>query len=100
MRSGGGRMNGAVALVRGVYVLMTGLWLRVSIGTFHRVTGLKVDLWVVNTVGVMVTVIDGQHSSEVMPSGLGGSHRTRGPSGYPTPHSSNRTRPLACAGAV
>jgi hypothetical protein len=44
MCGGGGRMNGAVALVQGVYFLMTGLWLLVSIGTVHRLTGLNIDL--------------------------------------------------------
>jgi hypothetical protein len=36
---------------------MMGLWLLVSIGTFQQVTGLKIDLWLVNTVGVLVAVI-------------------------------------------
>jgi hypothetical protein len=36
---------------------MTGIWPLVSIDTFQRVTGPKVDLWLVKTVGVLVAVI-------------------------------------------
>ena len=50
-------MHGSVALVQGLYFLMTGLWPLVSIGTFQQVTGPKIDLWLVNTVGVLVAVI-------------------------------------------
>ena len=38
---GGCHMNGFVALVQGVYFLMTGLWPLVSIDTFQRVTAPK-----------------------------------------------------------
>jgi hypothetical protein len=50
-------MHGSVALVQGLYFLMTGLWPLVSIGTFQQVTGPKINLWLVNTVGVLVAVI-------------------------------------------
>jgi hypothetical protein len=50
-------MKGYVAVVQGVYFLITGLWPLVSIGTFQRVTGPKVDLRLVKTVGVLVAVI-------------------------------------------
>jgi hypothetical protein len=50
-------MHGSVALVQGLYFLMTGLWPLVSIGTFQHVTGPKIDLWLVNTVGVLVEVV-------------------------------------------
>jgi hypothetical protein len=50
-------MKGYVALVQGLYFLTTGLWPFVSIETFQRVTGPKVDLWLVKTVGVLVAVI-------------------------------------------
>jgi hypothetical protein len=50
-------MNGSVALIQGTYFFMTGVWPLVSIDTFQRVTGPKVDLWLVNTVGVLVAVI-------------------------------------------
>ena len=50
-------MNGSVTLMQGVDFLVTRLWSLVSIETFQRVTGPKVDLWLVNTVGVIVAVI-------------------------------------------
>ena len=52
-------MNGDVARVKGWYFLVTGLGPLVSIGTFQRVTGPKVDLWLVNTVGMVVADMDG-----------------------------------------
>jgi hypothetical protein len=45
------------ALVQGVYFLLTGLWPLVSIDTFQAVTGPKHDLWLAQTVGVLVLVI-------------------------------------------
>jgi hypothetical protein len=50
-------VNGSVALMQGIYYVMTGLWPLVSIGTFQRVTGPKADLWLVKTVGVLIAVI-------------------------------------------
>lgn len=50
-------MNGYVALVQGLYYFLTGLWSLVSIETFQRVTGPKIDLWLVKTVGVLIAVI-------------------------------------------
>jgi hypothetical protein len=47
----------AVALFQGVYFVATGVWPLVSIRTFMAVTGPKTDLWLVKTVGVLVTVI-------------------------------------------
>ena len=44
-------------LTQGLYYLATGLWPLVSIGTFQKVTGPKCDIWLVKTVGVLVTVI-------------------------------------------
>jgi hypothetical protein len=93
-------MNGSVGLVQGVYGFIAGLWPLVSIGTVQRVTRPIVDLWLVNTGSVIVTEIDGQHGSEVMPSRLGASHRARGPSGVTHPAASTCTRPVAYAGAV
>ena len=46
-----------VALVQGVYYLATGLWPLVDIDSFQSVTGPKTDLWLVRTVGALVTVI-------------------------------------------
>ncbi|MDP9375197.1 MAG: hypothetical protein M3Q65_22650 [Chloroflexota bacterium] len=61
--AGAGRTPGAaplgapLALVQGVYYLVTGIWPLVSIGTFQKVTGPKVDLWLVKTAGVLITAI-------------------------------------------
>jgi hypothetical protein len=46
-----------VALVQGVYYLAAGLWPIVDIDSFQSVTGPKTDLWLVRTVGALVTVI-------------------------------------------
>jgi hypothetical protein len=45
------------AWVQGVYFLFTGIWPIVHIRSFMAVTGPKVDLWLVKTVGVIVTAI-------------------------------------------
>jgi hypothetical protein len=47
----------SVALTQGVYFVATGVWPLVSIRTFMRVTGPKTDLWLVKTVGILVTVV-------------------------------------------
>jgi hypothetical protein len=52
-------MNNSVTLVLGVYGFIAGLWPLVSIGTVQRVTGPIVDLWLVNTVGMIDTEMDG-----------------------------------------
>lgn len=51
--------RGAVRLawLQGLYFLVTGIWPLVSIGTFQWVTGPKVDLWLVKTVGLLIAVI-------------------------------------------
>jgi hypothetical protein len=46
-----------VARVQGLYYLVTGLWPFIHIQSFLLVTGPKTDLWLVKTVGVLVTVI-------------------------------------------
>ena len=46
-----------MALIQGAYFVATGVWSRVDIDSFQRVTGPKTDLWLVNTVGVLVTAI-------------------------------------------
>lgn len=43
--------------VHGIYYLVTGIWPLVSIGTFQMVTGPKTDLWLVMTVGVLITAV-------------------------------------------
>jgi hypothetical protein len=56
-------MNGfsavGVALVQGGFYVATGLWALVDLDSFMAVTGPKTDLWLVKTVGVLVTVIGG-----------------------------------------
>lgn len=51
------RLYTTLALVQGLYYLITGVWSLISIGSFQRVTGPKTDLWLVKTVGVLVGVI-------------------------------------------
>jgi predicted tellurium resistance membrane protein TerC len=46
-----------VALVQGGFYLLTGLWPLLHIRSFLLVTGPKRDLWLVKTVGVLVTVV-------------------------------------------
>ena len=52
-----GRGGVRLAWVQGLYFLVTGIWPLVSIGTFQWVTGPKVDLWLVKTVGLLIAVI-------------------------------------------
>ncbi len=40
-----------------VYFLLTGVWPVVHIGSFMAVTGPKNDLWLVRTVGLMITAV-------------------------------------------
>jgi hypothetical protein len=42
---------------QGAFYVATGLWAIVSIGSFQRVTGPKVDTWLVKTVGALVSVV-------------------------------------------
>jgi hypothetical protein len=46
-----------VALIQGVFYLATGVWPLVDIVSFQLVTGPKTDLWLVRTVGVLVSVV-------------------------------------------
>jgi hypothetical protein len=46
-----------LALGQGAYYAATGVWSLVSIKSFQKVTGPKEDVWLVKTVGVLVTVI-------------------------------------------
>jgi hypothetical protein len=48
-----------LSIGQGLYFLGTGVWSLVSIETFQRVTGPKTDLWLVKTVGSIVSVIGG-----------------------------------------
>lgn len=40
--------------IHGWFYLLTGLWPIMSINTFERITGPKVDKWLVKTVGLMI----------------------------------------------
>jgi hypothetical protein len=46
-----------LAWLQGLYFLVTGLWPLVHMPSFLAVTGPKVDLWLVKTVGVLIVVI-------------------------------------------
>jgi hypothetical protein len=46
-----------VALLQGVFYLVTGLWPLVHLQSFLTVTGPKTDLWLVKTLGVLISVI-------------------------------------------
>jgi hypothetical protein len=46
-----------LAVIQGVFYLATGIWSLLDIVSFQLVTGPKTDLWLVRTVGVLVTVI-------------------------------------------
>lgn len=50
-------MEHVVALVQGIYFLVTGVWPILSMGTFLKVTGPKTDLWLVKTFGLLLAVI-------------------------------------------
>ncbi len=50
-------MEHAVALVQGIYFLISGVWPILSMRTFTKVTGPKTDLWLVKTVGLFLAVI-------------------------------------------
>lgn len=50
-------MENLVALIQGIYFLVTGLWPIFSMRTFLLITGPKTDLWLVKTVGLILAVI-------------------------------------------
>jgi energy-converting hydrogenase Eha subunit E len=50
-------MHPTVALVQGIYFLVTGVWPLFSMRTFLAITGPKTDLWLVKTVGLILAVI-------------------------------------------
>jgi hypothetical protein len=47
----------AIAVAQGLFYLGTGVWPLLDIDSFQVVTGPKVDLWLVRTVGVLVGVV-------------------------------------------
>ena len=50
-------MDYLVALVQGIYFLVSGIWPLLSMSTFLKVTGPKTDLWLVKTVALILAVI-------------------------------------------
>jgi hypothetical protein len=46
-----------VAWIYSIYFLLTGIWPVVHIKSFMAVTGPKTDLWLVRTVGLLITAI-------------------------------------------
>ena len=48
-----------LSITQGIFYLGTGLWPFISASSFQKVTGPKVDFWLVKTVGVLVSVIGG-----------------------------------------
>lgn len=51
------RFLNRLALVQGLYYFLTGVWPLVDIDSFQAVTGPKADLWLVRTVGTLITAI-------------------------------------------
>lgn len=49
----------SLAIIQGSYFALTGAWPLIHRRSFEQVTGRKQDFWLVNTVGVLVTVIGG-----------------------------------------
>jgi hypothetical protein len=46
-----------LALIQGLFYLVTGVWPLLNIESFQAVTGPKTDLWLVRTVGVLIAVV-------------------------------------------
>jgi hypothetical protein len=46
-----------ILLTQGIYYLVSGLWPIIHIGSFMKVTGPKTDLWLVKTIGAIITAI-------------------------------------------
>ena len=61
-----------LAVAHGTFNVVTGLWPLVSMASFERVTGPKVDRWLVQTVGGL-TAVNGltQLAAASSPQGLG-----------------------------
>lgn len=50
-------MRPVLALVQGAFFFINGIWPLVHVGSFMAVTGLKTDIWLVKTVGFLITAI-------------------------------------------
>jgi hypothetical protein len=46
-----------LAITQGIYYLLSGLWPFINYNSFEAVTGPKVDVWLVKTVGVLIITI-------------------------------------------
>lgn len=46
-----------ICLMQGLYYFVTGIWPLFGIRSFLRVTGIKIDLWLVKTIGALVMTI-------------------------------------------
>lgn len=46
-----------ICLAQGFYYFITGIWPLFDIRSFLRVTGIKIDLWLVKTIGALVMII-------------------------------------------
>jgi hypothetical protein len=46
-----------VAVIQGVYFIATGLWPIINISSFEKVSGPKIDKWLVKTFGALVASI-------------------------------------------
>ncbi|MEM5786496.1 MAG: hypothetical protein AAGU11_04200, partial [Syntrophobacteraceae bacterium] len=44
------------AIVQGLYYIPTGIWPLLHMSSFLKITGPKTDLWLVNTVGLLLVV--------------------------------------------
>jgi hypothetical protein len=61
-----------VAYIQGLYFSLTGLWPLLHMPSFLRVTGAKVDLWLVRSVGILVlssglALLYAAHSAQLSP---------------------------------
>ncbi|NLG73781.1 MAG: hypothetical protein GX495_17300 [Chloroflexi bacterium] len=45
-----------LSVFQGLVYIATGIWPLISPRTFQMVTGPKVDIWLVNTVGLLITI--------------------------------------------
>lgn len=50
-------MEHLIGLVQGIYFLVFGIWPIIHMNSFLRITGPKIDLWLVKTVGMLLVVI-------------------------------------------
>ncbi len=46
-----------LGIVQGLYFSVTGIWPLIHINSFMAVTGPKVDIWLVKTVGILIFII-------------------------------------------